>query len=105
MEPRHLGVCAVIVKSFARIHETNLKKQGVLALTFSNEEDYNKIQEDDIFDFIDLNKFSKNTPLVIKLNHKDGHSENIIVNHTYNDSQIDWFKYGSALNQIKSKNL
>ena len=105
MEPRHLGVCAVIVKSFARIHETNLKKQGVLALTFSNEEDYNKIQEDDIFDFIDLNKFSENTPLVIKINHKVGQSENIIVNHTYNESQIDWFRYGSALNQIKSKNL
>lgn len=105
MEPRHLGVCAVIVKSFARIHETNLKKQGVLALTFSHELDYDKIQEDDTFNFIDLNNFSENKPLTVELNHKDGKSDIITVNHTYNNSQIDWFKYGSALNQIKSKNL
>ena len=105
MEPRHLGVCAVIVKSFARIHETNLKKQGVLALTFSNESDYDKIQEDDIFDFIDLKDFSPNKELTVRLNHINGEKEEIIVCHTYNDSQIDWFKYGSALNKIKSQNL
>ena len=105
MEPRHLGVCAVIVKSFARIHETNLKKQGVLALTFSNELDYEKIQEDDTFDFIDLKDFSPKKDLKIKINHKNGKNDLIIVNHTYNESQIDWFKHGSALNQIKSKNL
>jgi len=105
MEPRHLGVCAVIVKSFARIHETNLKKQGVLALTFSNELDYEKIQEDDTFDFIDLQEFSPNKELVVQINHSNGISENIIVLHTYNESQIDWFKYGSALNQIKFQNF
>ena len=105
MEPRHLGVCAVIVKSFARIHETNLKKQGVLALTFCNESDYDKILEDDSFDFIDLNEFAPNKSLKIKINHANGHSDKILVNHTYNESQIDWFKYGSALNKIKSQNL
>ena len=105
MEPRHLGVCAVIVKSFARIHETNLKKQGVLALTFSNESDYDKIQEDDTFDFIDLKDFSPNKELTIRLNHINGKKEEIIVHHTYNNSQIEWFKYGSALNKIKSQNL
>ena len=105
MEPRHLGVCAVIVKSFARIHETNLKKQGVLALTFCNESDYDKILEDDSFDFIDLNEFSPNKNLKVKINHANGQSVEILVNHTYNESQIDWFKYGSALNKIKSQNL
>ena len=105
MEPRHLGVCAVIVKSFARIHETNLKKQGVLALTFSNEFDYDKILEDDTFDFIDLEAFSANKDLTVKINHTDGKFDKIKVNHTYNESQIDWFKYGSALNKIKSQNL
>lgn len=100
MEPRHLGVKAVLVKSFARIHETNLKKQGMLALTFANESDYDKIQEDDIFNFLDLNDFAEGKPLTIELVHADGTKENIIANHTYNDSQIEWFKAGSALNLI-----
>jgi aconitate hydratase len=101
MEPRHLGVCAVIVKSFARIHETNLKKQGMLGLTFSNEADYDKIQEDDSFNFIDLELFAPNKPLTLELIHSNGSKENISLNHTYNDSQIAWFRAGSALNLIK----
>jgi aconitate hydratase len=101
MEPRHLGVCAVIVKSFARIHETNLKKQGMLALTFSNEADYDKIMEDDTFDFTDLASFTPGKQLTLKLNHSNGTSEEIMLNHTYNASQIEWFKAGSALNLIK----
>ena len=103
MQPRHLGVCAVIVKSFARIHETNLKKQGMLALTFNSENDYNKIQEDDSFDFIDLSSFSPEKPLTIRANHQDGSEDLITVNHTYNESQIKWFKAGSALNLLKSQ--
>ncbi len=101
MEPRHLGVRAILVKSFARIHETNLKKQGMLALTFANKEDYNKIQEDDSMDIVGLTSFAANTPLTVVLHHKDGSSENIIVNHTYNDQQIGWFKNGGALNVIR----
>jgi aconitate hydratase len=101
MEPRHLGVRAILVKSFARIHETNLKKQGMLALTFANKEDYNKIQEDDSMDIIGLTSFAANTPLTVVLHHKDGSSENITVNHTYNDQQIGWFKNGGALNVIR----
>ena len=101
MQPRHLGVCAVIVKSFARIHETNLKKQGMLALTFNSENDYDKIQEDDSFDFIDLSSFSPEKPLTIRANHQDGSEDLITVNHTYNESQIKWFKAGSALNLLK----
>jgi len=101
MQPRHLGVCAVLVKSFARIHETNLKKQGMLALTFNAENDYDKIQENDSFDFIDLTDFSPGKPLTIRANHQDGSDDLIIVNHTYNESQIDWFKAGSALNLLK----
>ncbi|MDG1105468.1 MAG: aconitate hydratase [Cyclobacteriaceae bacterium] len=101
MQPRHLGVCAVIVKSFARIHETNLKKQGMLALTFNSENDYDKIQEDDSFDFIDLSSFSPEKPLTIRANHQDGSKDLITVNHTYNESQIKWFKAGSALNLLK----
>ena len=101
MEPRHLGVCAVIVKSFARIHETNLKKQGMLALTFANESDYDKIMEDDTFDFTDLASFTPGKQLSLKLNHANGTSESIMLNHTYNASQIEWFKAGSALNLIK----
>ena len=100
MQPRHLGVCAVLVKSFARIHETNLKKQGMLALTFNAENDYDKIQENDNFDFIDLTDFSPGKPLTIRANHQDGSDDLIIVNHTYNGSQIDWFKAGSALNLL-----
>lgn len=100
MQPRHLGVVAVLVKSFARIHETNLKKQGMLALTFANEADYDKIQEDDSFDFTDLTSFSSGKPLTIVAKHKNGSSDTILANHTYNDSQIGWFKAGSALNLI-----
>lgn len=101
MQPRHLGVVAVLVKSFARIHETNLKKQGMLALTFANEADYEKIQEDDSFDFVDLEQFSEGKPLTIVANHKDGSKDTILAAHTYNNSQIGWFKAGSALNLIK----
>ena len=102
MEPRHLGVRAVLVKSFARIHETNLKKQGMLALTFADKEDYNKIQEDDVVDILGLNEFAPNTPLTLVLAHKDGSKENITVNHTYNEQQIEWFKAGGALNIIRA---
>ena len=101
MEPRHLGVKAVIVKSFARIHETNLKKQGMLGLTFDNESDYNKIKEDDTFNFIDLVDFSAGKQLTLEVIHADGTKENIKLNHTYNKQQIEWFKAGSALNLIK----
>jgi aconitate hydratase len=102
MEPRHLGVRAVLVKSFARIHETNLKKQGMLALTFANKEDYNKILEDDVIDIIGLGSFAPGKQIEIALNHKDGSSETILVNHTYNDQQIEWFKAGGALNIIRA---
>ena len=101
MEPRHLGVCAVIVKSFARIHETNLKKQGMLALTFANEMDYDKILENDTFDFSDLISFAPGKQITLKLNHANGSMEEILLNHTYNAAQIEWFKAGSALNLIK----
>ena len=101
MQPRHLGVRAVLVKSFARIHETNLKKQVMLALTFQNEADYDKIKEDDIINFIDLESFSPEKPLTLELVHSDGSKENILANHTYNAGQIEWFKAGSALNLIK----
>ncbi len=101
MEPRHLGVRAVIVKSFARIHETNLKKQGMLGLTFADEADYDKIQQDDTFNFVDLVDFAPGKPLTLEIVHADGSKENISLNHTYNDSQIEWFKAGSALNLIK----
>nr|WP_322623921.1 aconitate hydratase [uncultured Flavobacterium sp.] len=100
MEPRHLGVRAVLVKSFARIHETNLKKQGMLALTFANEADYDKIQEDDTFNFIDLKEFAPNKPLTLQVVHADGSVDNIIANHSYNEGQIGWFVAGSALNLI-----
>jgi aconitate hydratase len=102
MEPRHLGVRAVLVKSFARIHETNLKKQGMLALTFANPSDYDKIQEDDTFDINGLTSFSPGTPLTIVIHHKDGSSDSISVNHTYNENQIEWFKAGGALNIIRA---
>ena len=103
MEPRHLGVRAVLVKSFARIHETNLKKQGMLALTFDNKEDYDKIQEDDAIDITGLTSFSVGKPLVIILHHKDGTADNFLVNHTYNEQQIEWFKAGAALNIIRKE--
>ncbi|MEO6490766.1 MAG: aconitate hydratase [Ferruginibacter sp.] len=101
MEPRHLGVRAVLVKSFARIHETNLKKQGMLALTFVNKDDYDKIHEDDIIDIIRLKTFAPNKRLKIVLRHKDGTKHEIMVNHTYNKQQIEWFKAGAALNIIR----
>ncbi len=104
MEPRHLGVAAVIVKSFARIHETNLKKQGMLGLTFANESDYDLIQEDDTFNFVDLNEFAPGKQLTLEISHKDGSLDSIKLNHTYNASQIDWYKEGSALNLIKKQN-
>ena len=104
MQPRHLGVAAVLVKSFARIHETNLKKQGMLALTFDNEADYDLIQEDDRFDFVDIDGFAPGKQLTLVINHKDGSSDTIKVNHSYNDSQIGWFVEGSALNVIKKEN-
>lgn len=101
MEPRHLGVRAVLVKSFARIHETNLKKQGMLALTFIDKADYDKMQEDDTIDIIGLTEFAPEKPLMIVLHHKDGSTEQFNVAHTYNDQQIDWFKHGGALNIIR----
>lgn len=104
MQPRHLGVRVVLVKSFARIHETNLKKQGMLALTFDNESDYDKIQEDDTFNFIDLKDFAPEKPITIELVHKDGSKDTIVTNHTYNAQQIDWYRAGSALNLIKEQN-
>lgn len=100
MEPRHLGVKAVLVKSFARIHETNLKKQGMLALTFANENDYDKIQEDDTINFLDLTEFAPGKSLHLEFVHSDGSKDIIVANHTYNESQIEWFKAGSALNLI-----
>jgi aconitate hydratase len=104
MQPRHLGVAAVIVKSFARIHETNLKKQGMLGLTFAKESDYDLIQEDDTFNFLDLNEFAPDKQLTIEIVHADGSKDTIKVNHTYNQAQIDWYKEGSALNKIKREN-
>ena len=102
MEPRHLGVAAVIVKSFARIHETNLKKQGMLGLTFANENDYDLIKEDDTFNFIDLDAFAPKKQLNLEVLHQDGSSDQINLNHTYNAQQIEWFKAGSALNLIRA---
>ena len=104
MQPRHLGVAAVLVKSFARIHETNLKKQGMLGLTFANEADYDLIQEDDTFNFLDIAAFAPDKQLTLEIVHKDGSKDTIKVNHTYNQSQIDWFNEGSALNVIKREN-
>jgi aconitate hydratase len=104
MQPRHLGVGAVLVKSFARIHETNLKKQGMLGLTFANEADYDLIQEDDTFNFVDIDGFAPGKPLTIEVVHADGSKDTIVANHSYNQSQIDWFKAGSALNMIKAQN-
>ena len=105
MEPRHLGIKAVIVKSFARIHETNLKKQGMLALTFDEENDYNKIEEDDVFNFIDLESFLPNKSISLEIIHLDNSKEIIKLNHTFNQQQIEWYKNGSALNLIKANNL
>lgn len=102
MEPRHLGVRAILVRSFARIHETNLKKQGMLALTFANKADYDKVQEDDTIDILGLTEFAPGKPLSVALHHADGTTDEFKVNHTYNENQIEWFKAGSALNLIRS---
>ena len=103
MESRHIGVRAVLVKAFATIHETKLKKQGMLRITFANKEDYDKILEDDTFDIEGLLAFSPNRSLQIVLNHADGSNETIQVNHTYNAQQIEWFKAGAALNIIRKE--
>jgi aconitate hydratase len=105
MEPRHLGVRVVMVKSFARIHETNLKKQGMLALTFANKEDYNKILEDDSIDVIGLESFTTGVNLKVVLNHKDGTQETLDALHSYNEQQIEWFKSGGALNVIRANSI
>jgi aconitate hydratase len=104
MEPRHLGVKVVLVKSFARIHETNLKKQGMLGITFENEADYDLIQEDDTFNFVDLADIAAGKQITIEVVHGDGSTDVIMANHTYNEAQIEWFKAGSALNLIKEQN-
>jgi aconitate hydratase len=101
MEPRHLGVQVILVKSFARIHETNLKKQGMLGITFADKADYDKVQEDDVVDVLGLTTFTEGVQLTVVLNHKDGTSDSIKVNHTYNDQQIEWFRAGGALNVIR----
>jgi aconitate hydratase len=105
MEPRHLGVQVILVKSFARIHETNLKKQGMLGITFANPNDYDLIQEDDRFDIIGLTEFAVDTPLTVVLHHIDGTTDSFKVNHTYNEQQIEWFKAGGALNIIRQNSL
>jgi aconitate hydratase len=104
MEPRNLGVRAVLVRSFARIHETNLKKQGILAITFRDKDDYDKILEDDAIEILGLADFAPGKPLTIRLNHADGTTDEFPVNHSYNEKQIEWFKAGSALNLIKRGN-
>jgi len=101
MEPRHLGVRVVLVKSFARIHETNLKKQGMLGLTFNDKDDYDKILEDDVISTTNLTSFAPGVPVALQVMHTNGTSDDIVCNHTYNENQIAWFKAGSALNLIK----
>jgi len=103
MEPRHLGVRAILVKSFARIHETNLKKQGMLSVTFADSADYDKIQEDDKIDILGLTEFAPGKQLTVVLHHHDGTSDKFQVNHTYNAQQIEWFKAGGALNIIRKQ--
>lgn len=103
MEPRHLGVRAILVRSFARIHETNLKKQGMLALTFANKAYYDKVQENDSIDIVGLTSFAPGKPLTVVLNHKDGSKDEIVMNHTYNEPQIEWFRAGGALNVIRKQ--
>jgi len=103
MEPRHLGVRAIIVKSFARIHETNLKKQGMLALTFNDKQDYDKVQEDDVIDLNGITTMAPGTQITMVLHHKDGSTDNVMLNQTYNELQIDWFKAGGALNVIRKE--
>jgi aconitate hydratase len=103
MEPRHLGVRVIVVKSFARIHETNLKKQGMLGLTFANKDDYDKVLEDDVIDITGLTDFAPGKQLTMVLHHSNGTVDKIKLNHTYNQQQIEWFKAGSALNLIRKQ--
>jgi aconitate hydratase len=103
MEPRHLGVRAILVRSFARIHETNLKKQGMLALTFANKEDYDKVLEDDLIDIVGLAAFATGKQITVVLHHKDGTEHQVKMNHTYNKQQIEWFRAGGALNVIRQQ--
>ncbi|HYD22276.1 MAG TPA: aconitate hydratase, partial [Flavipsychrobacter sp.] len=103
MEPRHLGVRAIVVKSFARIHETNLKKQGMLALTFNDKADYEKVKEDDIIDILGVVDFTPGQKLTMVLNHSDGTKDEVTLNHTYNHQQIEWFRAGGALNVIRQQ--
>jgi aconitate hydratase len=103
MEPRFMGVKVVLVRSFARIHETNLKKQGVLALTFDDREDYDKVREDDTFDILGLKEMAPGKQITVVLHHSDGTSDEFPANHTYNENQIEWFKAGSALNLIRQQ--
>ncbi len=103
MEPRYLGIKVILARSFARIHETNLKKQGILALTFANPDDYEKIREDDKIDILDLNDFTPQKPLTVTIHHADGTREMILANHSYNSTQIEWYKAGGALNVIRSQ--
>jgi aconitate hydratase len=103
MEPRFLNIRVVLAKSFARIHETNLKKQGMLALTFENKNDYNKIREDDCFSIVGMKDFKPGKTLTIVLSHTDKSFESFLVNHTFNDLQIRWYQAGSALNYLKNK--
>jgi len=103
MTPRYLGCTAVIVKSFARIHETNLKKQGILALTFENTNDYEKILESDKISIVELNNLQVGKPVKSIIHHKDGTQDEIFLKHSYNNSQLDWFRFGSALNVLRSK--
>jgi len=105
MEPRFLNVKTVLVKSFARIHETNLKKQGILALTFANKDDYDKVLEDDQISVIGLDNFTRGKQLIVVLNHTNDTADTIMANHTYNEAQIEWFKAGSALNLIRKSSL
>jgi aconitate hydratase len=104
MEPRHLGVRVVLVKSFARIHETNLKKQGMLGLTFQNKEDYELVREGDLVDVIELKELAPGVPVEIVLHHADGSTDRFQANHTLNENQILWFRAGSALNLIRQEN-
>ena len=104
MEPRHLGVRVVLVKSFARIHETNLKKQGMLGLTFQNKEDYDLVREEDLIDIVGLKELAPGKPVEIRLQHSDDTTDSFIANHTLNNNQIKWFTAGSALNLIKQEN-
>jgi len=103
MEPRHLGVRAILAKSFARIHESNLKKQGMLALTFADPADYDKIREDDTIDIMGLSGFGPGKPITLVLHHQDGTTEKIQAHHSYNESQIAWFEAGSALNLLRAQ--